>query len=76
MVLSRDEKERLVLDLYYNKGCTYRDIAKELKISPNQISDIIKKHEEKSNAIAIKRSSCLYPLKLTNYILKAKLRWK
>jgi predicted DNA-binding protein YlxM (UPF0122 family) len=55
MVLSRDEKERLVLDLYYNKGCTYRDIAKELKMSPNQISDIIKKHEEKSNAIANKK---------------------
>jgi predicted DNA-binding protein YlxM (UPF0122 family) len=55
MVLSRDEKERLVLDFYYNKGCTYRDIAKELKMSPNQISDIIKKHEEKSNAIANKK---------------------
>jgi DNA-directed RNA polymerase specialized sigma subunit len=32
MVLSRGEKEKLVLDLYYNKGYTYRDIAKELKL--------------------------------------------
>jgi transposase len=39
MVLSRGEKEKLVLDLYYNKGYTYRDIAKELKMSPNQIRD-------------------------------------
>lgn len=56
MVLSREEKERLVLDLYYNKGCTYRDIAKELKMSPNQIRDIIKRHEEKNNAIADKKN--------------------
>ena len=52
MVLSREEKEKLVLDLYYNKGYTYRQIAKELKMSPNQIRDIIRRHEEKDNAIA------------------------
>ena len=52
MVLSREEKERRVLDLYYNKGYTYRQIAKELKMSPNQIRDIIRRHEEKNNAIA------------------------
>ena len=33
MVLNREEKEKLVLDLYYNKGYTYRQIAKELKMS-------------------------------------------
>jgi predicted DNA-binding protein YlxM (UPF0122 family) len=52
MVLSREEKEKLVLDLYYNKGYTYRQIVKELKMSPNQIRDIIRRHEEKDNAIA------------------------
>jgi cytidylate kinase len=52
MVLSREEKEKLVLDLYYNKGYTYRQITKELKMSPNQIRDIIRRHEEKDNAIA------------------------
>ena len=52
MVLSREEKEKLVLDLYYNKGYTYRQLAKELKMSPNQIRDIIRRHEEKDNAIA------------------------
>jgi predicted DNA-binding protein YlxM (UPF0122 family) len=52
MILSRNEKEKLVLELYYEKDYTYRDIAKELRMSPNQISDIIKRHEEKSNAKA------------------------
>jgi predicted DNA-binding protein YlxM (UPF0122 family) len=52
MVLSREEKEKLLLDLYYNKGYTYRQITTELKMSPNQIRDIIRRHEEKDNAIA------------------------
>ena len=55
MTLSREEKEKLVLDLYYNKGYTYRDIARELRMSPNQIREIIKRHEEKNDAIANKK---------------------
>jgi transposase-like protein len=55
MVLSREEKEKLVLDLYYNKGYPYRQITKELKMSPNQIRDIIRRHEEKDNAIASRK---------------------
>jgi DNA-binding CsgD family transcriptional regulator len=55
MVLSRQEREKLVLELYYNKGYTYRDISKELKMSPNQINDIIRRHEEKNNAVANKK---------------------
>jgi transposase-like protein len=76
MVLSREEKEKLVLDLYYNKGYTYRQLAKELKMSPNQIRDIIRRHEEKNNAIG--RRSCLYLQKLTNCILKVKIvrKWR
>jgi transposase len=50
----REEKEKLVIELYYTKGHTYKQITKELRMSPNQIRDIIKKHEEKSNAIANK----------------------
>jgi transposase len=53
MILSREEKEKMVLDLYYNKGYTYRQIAKELRMSPNQIRRIIKRHEEKNNDDAI-----------------------
>ncbi len=55
MVLSREEKEKHVLELYYEKGYIYRDIAKELRMSPNQIRDIIKRHEEKNNAVANKK---------------------
>jgi hypothetical protein len=55
MVMKREEKEKLLLDLYYNKGYTYRQITKELKMSPNQIRDIIRRHEEKDNAIASRK---------------------
>jgi cytidylate kinase len=53
--LSREEKERMVLDLYYNKGYTYKQITRELRMSPNQIREIIKRHEEKNDAIANKK---------------------
>jgi transposase len=55
MVLSREEKERMVLDLYYDKGYTYKQITRELRMSPNQIREIIKRHEEKNDAIANKK---------------------
>jgi transposase len=55
MILSREEKEKKVLDLYYNKGYIYRQIAKELRMSPNHINKIIKRHEEKNEAIANKK---------------------
>ena len=76
MVLSREEKEKLLLDLYYNKGYTYRQITTELKMSPNQIRDIIRRHEEKDNAIASRKIISLQ--KLTNCILKVKIgrKWR
>lgn len=55
MSISREEKEKLVIDHYYNKGYTYRDLAKELKMSPNQIRDVIKSNEEKNSVIANKK---------------------
>jgi hypothetical protein len=55
MVLSREEKEETVLDLYYNKSYTYRQITTELRMSPNQIREIIKRHEEKNDALANKK---------------------
>ena len=67
MFPSREDKEKLVLDLYFDKDRTYRDIAKELRMSLNQIRDVIKRNEEKNNAIANKGRDYLYPLKLTNY---------
>jgi DNA-directed RNA polymerase specialized sigma subunit len=44
MFLSKEEKERRVIDLYYyNQGKTFRDIAKELRMSLNAKTAIIKK---------------------------------
>jgi predicted transcriptional regulator len=45
MVLTREEKERLVLDLY-KQGRTYREIAKEARISPRDIGIIVRKAEQ------------------------------
>jgi transposase len=48
-ILTRQERERLVLDLYYNQGKTYREIAKEARISPRDIGVILnRKIEEKT----------------------------
>jgi uncharacterized protein YjcR len=55
MIQSREEKEKMVLDLYYNKGYTYKQLTRELRMSPNQIREIIKRHEENNDAIANKK---------------------
>jgi transposase len=50
-ILTRQERERLVLDLYYNQGKTYREISKEARISPRDIRVILNKvNEEKKEA--------------------------
>jgi predicted transcriptional regulator len=41
-ILTRQEKERLVLDLY-NQGKTYREIAKEARMCPRDIGVIVNK---------------------------------
>jgi len=48
-ILTRQEREKLVLDLY-NQGKTYREIAKEARISPRDIGIILNKEvkEEKT----------------------------
>ena len=53
MYLSKEEKEKRVIDLYYNQGKTYHEIVKELKVSPNYVSAVLKKHEEEENAAAV-----------------------
>ena len=42
-ILTRQERERLVLDLYYNQGKTYREISKAARISPRDIGIILNK---------------------------------
>jgi transposase len=56
MFTSKDEKEGRVIDLYYNQGKTYQQIAKEVKISPNDIRAILKKEEEKAAAVAASKA--------------------
>jgi transposase len=53
LYLSKEEKEKRVIDLYYNQGKTYHEIVKELKVSPNYVSAVLKKHEEEENAAAV-----------------------
>jgi transposase len=51
-ILTRQERERLVLDLYYNQGKTYREISKMARISPRDIGVILNKviEEKKTEA--------------------------
>ena len=46
MFLSKEEKERRIIDRYYNQGKTTREIVEELRVSPNYVSAVLKKHEE------------------------------
>lgn len=76
MVLKREEKEKLLLDLYYNKDYTYRQITKELKMSPNQIRDIVRRHEEKDNAIASRKRELSLSSKAYKLYSKVKIVFK
>jgi cytidylate kinase len=40
MILTRQERKDLVLDLY-NQGRTYREIAEEARMSPRDIGNIV-----------------------------------
>jgi predicted transcriptional regulator len=42
-MLTRQEKERKVIDLYNNQNKTYREIAREVRICPRDIGIILKK---------------------------------
>jgi hypothetical protein len=54
-ILTRQERERLVLDLY-NQGKTYREISKEARISPRDIGVILNKAiKEKNREVGIKQ---------------------
>jgi hypothetical protein len=44
--MSREEKEKLVVDLYFNQCKTFRYIAQYLRLSSTYISQIVKKHQD------------------------------
>jgi transposase len=46
MSISREEKEKIVVDLYFNQGKTFRYIAQYLRLSFTYISQIVKKHQD------------------------------
>jgi hypothetical protein len=48
MFQSKQEKEKLVIDLY-SQGKTYRQIAEKVRISPNDIHAKLTKKEEEEN---------------------------
>jgi DNA-binding NarL/FixJ family response regulator len=52
-ILTRQQRERLVLELY-NQGKTYREISKEVRISPRDIGVILNKVMEEKNAEGLK----------------------
>ena len=54
LFMSKEEKERRIIDLYYNQGKTTREIVKELRVSPNYVIAVLKKHEEENAAAAAK----------------------
>ena len=85
-ILTRQERERLVIDLY-NQGKTYREISKEARISPRDIGVILNKviEEKTEEGEGIKQQDDteknwnknnnfhLYPPKPTNSFLKVRL---
>ena len=68
MGLTREEKENLVLDLYYNQGKTYAEIAKEARISLRDIGPILKNLDQSNH--------CLIRLKSIYYFQKASLQYR
>jgi transposase len=53
--MTRKERERLVLDLYYNQGKTIREIAKEVRMSFRDIGAILNKAVEEKDKEGIKQ---------------------
>lgn len=60
-MLTKQEKERKVIDLYNNQDKTYRDIAKEVRICPRDIGIILKKASGENEESQNKEQSSLSP---------------
>jgi transposase len=53
-ILTRQERERLVIELYYNQGKTYREISKEARISSRDIGVILNRVVEEKKTKGLK----------------------
>jgi adenylate kinase family enzyme len=60
-MLTRQEKERKVIDLYNNQNKTYREIAKEVRICPRDIGIILKKVSGEKEEKQDRKHSLLSP---------------
>ena len=49
MSMTRQEREKVVLDLYYNQGKNIREIAQEARMSFRDIGTILNKADEGEN---------------------------
>jgi Mor family transcriptional regulator len=75
MPISRQEMEKKVEDLYFNQGKTFRDIAKDLRLSFTRISQIVRKHqneidEKSNNSNNITMDKCKPQLSLSSQAYK------
>ena len=72
--MSKVEKERHVIDLYYNQGKTTREIVKGISVSPNYLSEILKKKKRRIVSLLVTRNNLIlhYLPKHTNYFLKVR----
>ena len=75
MVLTREEKERLVLDLY-NQGKSTREIAEEARMSFRDIGAILNKAMEEKETSKEQAEQVSHRPKPTNYFPKANLQYK
>jgi transcriptional regulator len=72
MVLTRKQRESLVLDLY-NQGKTIREIAQEVRMSFSGIGAILKKATEENEQAKSKQKRCPKQHKHTNSFLTVNL---
>ena len=64
-ILSRQEREERVLDLYFNQNKNYRQIAKEMKMSVRDIGEIVnrakqEKERQEHKSIAVQAYELFY----------------
>jgi IS30 family transposase len=58
--LYHKEREKKVLELYHVQGKTTRDIQRELEMSPNTITDILKRDREEKEKEREKKEDSVY----------------
>ena len=86
MSITRQDRQKLVLDLYYNQGKNIREIAKEARMSFRDIGSILNRADEGRKSSKKEgrqqgiiqgqeqQNSYLYLHKLTSYFLRIKLQ--